>query len=284
MLHRFEDPKFSSYFSVSTDFLQDRPFIDKKNLIHLHWNRSENPMVLRIDGIGHTLNPDQITTTTYFHKVAFTGKNPLTTFSFNREFYCIQDHDHEVSCNGILFFGAQQPPFVTLSAEEKRKYELLLRVFLDECSTRDNIQGEMLLMLLKRLIIKTTRLAKEQLVPKELEESQIDLVRKYHTLVDLHFREKKRVSDYAALLFRSSKTLSNLFAKYGQKTPLEIIHERIVLEGKRLLIYTDKSAKEIAIELGFEDPVSFHRLFRKVTGQTPKEFRDASQRPSATAS
>lgn len=274
MLHRFEDPKLDAYFSISTDYLKDRLFIDKRNLIHLHWNRSDTPIPLKIDGIEYKLNQSQITTTTYFQMVEFPEKgNPLTTFSFNREFYCIKDHDQEVSCNGILFFGAQQSPFITINEREKEKYDLLLHVFLEESQLKDNIQGEMLQMLLKRLIIKTTRLAKDQFIPEYLEESQIDTIRKFNTLVDLCFREKKHVSDYADLLFKSPKTLSNLFAKYNQKTPLEIIHERIVLEGKRLLIYTDKSAKEIAFELGFHDPVSFHRLFKKVSGKTPGEFR-----------
>jgi len=89
----------------------------------------------------------------------------------------------------------------------------------------------------------------------------------------MHFKEKRQVNDYAELLFKSPKTLSNLFAKYNQKTPLQIIHERVVLEAKRLLLYTDKTAKEIAYDLGFEEIASFHKLFKKVTGYTPQKFK-----------
>ncbi|MEM8565569.1 MAG: helix-turn-helix transcriptional regulator, partial [Bacteroidota bacterium] len=128
-------------------------------------------------------------------------------------------------------------------------------------------------MLLKRLIIKTTRLAKSQLITKELNDTQIDVIRKFNVLVDIHYKSKRHVSDYAELLFKSPKTLSNLFAKYGQRTPLQIIHERLVVEAKRLLLYTDKTAKEIAYELGFDEVASFHKMFKKVVSQSPQQFK-----------
>ncbi|MBV6645683.1 MAG: helix-turn-helix domain-containing protein, partial [Cyclobacteriaceae bacterium] len=155
--------------------------------------------------------------------------------------------------------------------------------FIDEFQTRDNIQGEMLQMLLKRLIIKITRLARAQMMTRELDHQQIDIVRKFNTLVDLNYRAKKQVADYAELLFKSPKTLSNLFAKYNQKSPLHIIHERITLEARRLLIYTDKTAKEIAYDLGFDEVASFHKMFKKITGETPQQFKTSHQKASNAA-
>ncbi|MDZ7646570.1 MAG: helix-turn-helix domain-containing protein [Cytophagales bacterium] len=81
-----------------------------------------------------------------------------------------------------------------------------------------------------------------------------------------------KVSDYAALMNKSPKTLSNVFKTLGEKTPLQLIHERIILEAKKLLLYTDKSSKEISFELTFADPVQFSRLFKNETGFTPGDF------------
>ena len=131
----------------------------------------------------------------------------------------------------------------------------------------------MLQMLLKRLIIKCTRLAKEQLITKTLDNQQIDLIRQFNVLVDLNFKTKRTVRDYAELLNRSPKTLSNLFGKYNQKSPLQIIHERIILEARRLLSYTDLSSKEIAYELGFEEVTPFNKMFKKITDSSPSEFK-----------
>lgn len=94
-------------------------------------------------------------------------------------------------------------------------------------------------------------------------EKSFDIIRRYYVLVDNHYKEKKQVQDYAEMLYRSPKTLSNLFAAYGLPSPLRIIHERIEAEAKRLLLYTNKSAKEIGEILGFEDLAAFSRFFRK---------------------
>ena len=133
----------------------------------------------------------------------------------------------------------------------------------------------MLQMLLKRLIIMCTRLAKEQLILKSLDNDQIDIIRKFNVLVDTHFRTKRKVTDYADLLFKSPKTLSNLFAKYNQKSPQQIILERLVLEAKRLMQFTDKQNQEIAFELGFNDSAHFSSFFKKMTGVTPTVYRES---------
>jgi len=199
---------------------------------------------------------------------------PLTAFIFNREFYCLADHDSEVSCNGILFYGTQDTPVITIPNEQVLKFNSLLEVFVDEFNTPDKIQGDMLQMLLKRLMIICTRLAKEQLILKKIDNSQIDTLRRFNFLVDIHFKTKRQVSDYADLLNKSPKTLSNLFSLYSQKTPQQIIHERVALEAKRLLHFSEKNAKEIAFELGFEAPTHFSKFFKKIVGFSPSEYRE----------
>nr|WP_026207313.1 helix-turn-helix domain-containing protein [Butyricimonas synergistica] len=69
------------------------------------------------------------------------------------------------------------------------------------------------------------------------------------------------------MLFRTPKTLSNLFSEYGFPSPLQVIHGRVEAETKRLLLYTSKSAKEIGSILGFEDIAAFSRFFKKMTGK-----------------
>ncbi|MEO1052943.1 MAG: helix-turn-helix domain-containing protein [Bacteroidota bacterium] len=275
MFKEFKDHSLGGVFRISDE--NERSFnheVEALNLMQIVWNKNEEPIQLQVDGVEITLKKDQLTTLTYLKKVEIPRfSEPIFTFSFNRAFYCIHDHDNEVSCNGIIFFGAQDIPIISLSEEEKRKFNTLFEVFLDEFTTQDNVQGEMLEMLLKRLIIKTTRLAKDQNMTRELDNSQVDIIRKFNTLVDFNYKEKKLVSDYADMLYRSPKTLSNLFAKYNQKTPLAIIHERIILEAKRLLLFTDFTAKEIAYELGFEEVASFHKIFKKITQTTPNQFK-----------
>jgi len=179
-----------------------------------------------------------------------------------------------VSCAGFLFFGSYGNLFIKLNESNQEKLGALKKVFLEEFETPDITQTEMLKMLLKRLIIIATRLAKVQYVKEQpVESDNFDIVRKYNLLVDRNFKKHHQVGFYANELGKSPKTLSNLFARYHNKLPLQIIHDRIISEAKRLLYYTDKSAKEIAYELGFKDAEHFSRFFKNMTRQNISEYK-----------
>jgi len=198
----------------------------------------------------------------------------VIAWQYNRDFYCIVDHDKEVSCVGFLFYGFSGMMFIHLPEQEQRKINQLFRVFIDEFQTEDAIQKDMLQMLLKRLIIILTRLAKKQYIrDPNLPDHKLDIIRHYNLLVESHYKEQHQVSFYADKLHKSPKTLANLFALYNSKSPLAVIQDRLIMEAKRLLIYTDKSAKEIAYDLGFEDAAYFSNFFKKHTGHPPMDFR-----------
>ena len=243
-------------------------------LFHILWNRSKETAHITVEAIPVSLEPNQLFPLTYLQKTEFV-KNPsaLYIFSFNREFYCIKDHDHEVSCNGLLFFGTKDIPILTLDSENQKRLDLLFKVFEEEFDEKDSIQGEMLQMLLKRLIILCTRMARGQLEAKSIGKDQVDIIRAYYVLVDKHFKEKKTVAEYAELLFKAPKTLSNLFKKFNDKSPLHVIHERILLEARRLLTLTDKTVKEISFDLGFNDDAAFTKFFKKLEGRSPINYR-----------
>jgi AraC-like DNA-binding protein len=164
--------------------------------------------------------------------------------------------------------------FLSLDAEQERKIRSLYDVFKDEFEQADNVQGEMLRMLLVRLIITITRIGKLQYASETTaEDSRFDLYRKFNLMVEANYKLKHEVQFYASALNKSPKTLSNVFAIHARKTPSQIIYERITLEAKRLLLYTNKSIKEIYLELGFDDASHFGRFFKRATGQTPSDFK-----------
>lgn len=197
-------------------------------------------------------------------------------FQYNRDFYCLIDHDHEISCVGLLYYGSSQTPIIDLDPRHQRKIELLWEVFLDEFDTKDTIQEEMLRMLLKRLIIICTRLYKDQSETK-YKEDELDVIRQFHVMVEKHYKIKQKVSDYAEMLNKSPKTLSNLFSKNNEKSPLRQIHERIALEAKRMLHFTDMSIKEIGWELGFEEEAHFSRFFKRLSGKSASKYRSTGK-------
>lgn len=246
--------------------------LKSKNLYKILWCKS-NPVTITIDGYKINLKPNQIAFCTPLNVISLPQKEGLLAIVFNREFYCIQEHDAEVSCNGLLFFGSSQVPVIDLSISNQKSFESMFFIFQEEFETKDKIQGEMLRVMLKRLLIKSSRLIKEKLPSPQLPNTQLDLIRKYHILVEQNFKTKHKVADYANLLFKSPKTLSNLFKKIGDKSPLKIINERIILEAKRLLLHSDKNAEEIAYELGYTEPAHFSKFFKTQVGVPPSNFK-----------
>ena len=239
------------------------------------WAR-KTPIHVMVDGVPLTIKAHQILSLTAIQYFQFIEGSDAIVYQFNREFYCIKDHDKEVGCVGLLFFGNEHIPVITLNEDEQRKFSVLHEVFLDELETTDTIQAEMLRMLMARFIIKTTRLLKNETGHKPTLKGTNDTIRHFNLLVESHYKEEHSVSFYADQLNKSPKTLSNSFAKYG-KSPLQIIHDRIVLETKRQLLYSDKSSKEIAYDIGFDDASHLSRLFKKQTSITPSEFKKTSQ-------
>jgi AraC-like DNA-binding protein len=178
-----------------------------------------------------------------------------------------------VSCKGLLFYGANQLPYFQIPEEEMEKFETFWRMFQIEMQSKDDLQLEMLQMMLKRFIILCTRIYKSQMNFTRLEFKEVDLVREFQFLVEQHFKIKHSVQEYADLLNKSIKTLANTFSKVSDKSPLQIIHERKLVEAKRMLRYTDMSIKEIAYELGFEDIQTFSRFFKKMEKLSPTDFK-----------
>nr|WP_246164293.1 helix-turn-helix domain-containing protein [Xanthovirga aplysinae] len=75
-------------------------------------------------------------------------------------------------------------------------------------------------------------------------------------------------------MFITTKRLNKATSSVLGKSPKEIVGNRIILEAKRLLAYTNESIKEIGFHLGFEEPTNFIKYFRKHCNVTPFEFRE----------
>jgi len=199
------------------------------------------------------------------------------TLLFNGNFYCIYGNDHEVSCSGFLFNGSSNVIRFILDEEEQKILNEIVEALKREFTVSDSLQEEMLRIQLKRFIIQATRIARRRLNITQEKEYTFEVIRQFYILVDTHFREKKQVQDYADLLHKSPKTLSNIFSTCKLPSPLRVIHERVEAEAKRLLLYSTKSSKEIADLLGFEDQSSFSRFFKNMTGQSTVQFRNEAE-------
>ena len=227
---------------------------------------------LVVDGEFVSIEKESIVFLTDFHKVNAAKLWDNTLIKFNQSFYCIVNHDDEVGCKGLLFFGANHLPIITIEPEDKDNFELMMQVFIMELKNKEELQGEMLQMLLKRFIILCTRLYKKQTDYLAIGKDD-HLIRDFCYLVECHFKKEHQVSFYADLLSKSTKTISKEFQKNYHRSPLQVIHDRLILEIKRQISFSNQSLKEIAFNNGFNDAQSFSRFFKTRVGMSPLQYR-----------
>jgi len=210
----------------------------------------------------------------YFRIQGVGGKKGYLIY-YNRDFYCVQIHDAEVACDGLLFNNLSNMPMTRLKADDMVRVDNIFGALREELNEEQGQQEEMLRIYLKQLIIFATRLWKvQELGERERSlENDTNFFRQFSLLVETHYKEKHAVSDYAEILGLAPKTLTHKLRRMNLSHPNEVIKDRIILEAKRLLIHTSMSAKQIAYHLGYEDPGYFNRLFTSKVGENTSDFR-----------
>lgn len=95
------------------------------------------------------------------------------------------------------------------------------------------------------------------------------LLKRFRQLLEKRYESQHLVQYYAKELATSEKKLAVVTRKHLGQTPLQVIHNRILLEAKRLLLFEEISHKEIAYRLGFDSPGNFSQFIKNKTGFTP---------------
>ncbi len=211
-----------------------------------------------------------------YHK--FDDKGVGTMLYYNRDFYCVEIHDKEVACDGILFHNVYEIPVIWMTQEVSGELQILIESIKAELENEDSSMEEMLRIFLKQIIIKATRIwKKEHQVTGDEARQEVEFIRNFSQLVEWHYKRCHTVAEYADLLNISAKALNKRLTRYTTNTPNDIIKERIILEAKRLLVHTQLSVKEIGYKLGYDDTSYFIRLFSKQAEITPQGFRQQYQ-------
>ncbi len=122
------------------------------------------------------------------------------------------------------------------------------------------------------IFIEELRLFQSQSDPKNLTQTQ-SMWARFNAILEEKFKTEHRVSFYALRLNVSTRKLGEIVKYYTGKCVSEVIDERLIVEARRLILISDLSIKEIAFELGFGEHSYFTKVFKKLTGITPTEFK-----------
>jgi AraC family transcriptional regulator, transcriptional activator of pobA len=196
---------------------------------------------------------------------------------FHPDFFCIHKHDKAVSCNGVLFNNVYNPPFVHVNDAEERTFEMILAQIVVEMQNLELAQYELLVSYLKIFLITAARLKiaqNDQATIDFSDNKEPFILQELKDNIEEHFKTKHSASDYSDLLNIAPKSLAKITKTHFNKTLTDLIAERIVIEAKRELYLTNKSVKEIAYSLGYDDEHYFSRFFKKNVDISPQLYRE----------
>lgn len=274
------NPADGSLGLTMKDFTNDAGFseVQKIGLFSIIWILEGNG-TLKADFTAYDLVPGSMLFFAPFQPFQIKG-NDLKGIAlhFHHDFFCIIKHHREVACDGILFNNINQSPLVNIPDHERPMFLQILDQIKQEVQVAGLAQHDLIISYLKILLINVTRIKMSQAsVQKPFSEKSTEsvLLHSFKTYIDQHFREKHSAGDYAELLNTSVKNLGRVVKDVYQKTPTDMITERIIVEAKRELYLTEKPIKEIAYDLGFKDEYHFSRYFKNIIQSSPQTYRNS---------
>lgn len=175
----------------------------------------------------------------------------------------------------LLEQGLARPPQLATPAPFYARAAALLQLLADcQAGVADAYTGRTLHTLLTALL----SLVAGQLAPDPTglwppETRGRLLARAFEDLLRQHYAQWKQPAQYAAALAITGAHLNDTVKEQTGLSVSAHIQQRAVLEAKRLLYTTARSVQEIGYTLGYDEPVYFGKLFKKLTGLTPQQFR-----------
>ena len=109
-------------------------------------------------------------------------------------------------------------------------------------------------------------------------------VQRFARLIELHYREGMPIGAYASRLGVNQAKLHETCTRVAGRTPLAMVHERLLEEARLRLLQTDLSVEQVGYSLGFRDAAYFNRFFKRLAGVSPGGFRRAAAKRRSPAS
>ncbi|OAQ43487.1 hypothetical protein A5893_17260 [Pedobacter psychrophilus] len=154
--------------------------------------------------------------------------------------------------------------------ERKELFTTLFEEIKTELEGKRQKSNELVFGFIKILL---THIWREERDTKKKKTQSGSVFANFLQLIEDNFIKIKSVQEYAKMLSITTKQLNRICKEISTQTALSAIHERINLEAKRKLFYSENQIKDICYDLGFEDASHFNNFFKKMNSKTPTEFR-----------
>ncbi|MCB0794541.1 MAG: helix-turn-helix domain-containing protein [Flavobacteriales bacterium] len=173
----------------------------------------------------------------------------------------------------FLFSNTHRGPSLGLDAARHDELMRLAQGLAHELQQGDGPLDGIARSLLSVILLKVAHWASSSQPSNDLPVVDQDPVVRFLALLEERFLTARKVQDYAGELNLSADHLNELVKRRTGRTTSACIHERLLLEAKRLLLHADLSVKEVGYALQFADPAYFNRWFKKMQGSAPATYR-----------
>ncbi|HEY9247485.1 MAG TPA: AraC family transcriptional regulator, partial [Rariglobus sp.] len=181
---------------------------------------------------------------------------------FTDEFLCAES-DRPSVLGRFAYLHESDSPLLTLSGAEQAEMTALFNCLLKEAAQNEPGRDDVVRAYIMIVLAKARRWLTTKAGGAPDARAAKTLTLRFRHALEEHFPRLLKVSDYAALLHTSRTQLNQDLRLHTGQTASEHIHDRILLEAKRLLLYSNATVSEIAYELSFQDPSYFCRFFRQ---------------------
>ena len=200
---------------------------------------------------------------------------------FNEDFIRYNRKNHVPLTDYRLFNNPEFKSLIKVFPEKRDKLKKITEFIFDEFLNTDDYSEDIVLNLLHLFLLESRRIFDQQNdleVPEEPDSTPDVTIIRFKQLIEENYTIRKNVSPYAEMLNMNASCLNELTKRITGITAGELIRNRVIDETKKLLYSSNLSGKEIAFQLGFDDPAYFSRFFKKYTGTTLKAFREISRK------
>jgi AraC family transcriptional regulator, transcriptional activator of pobA len=178
-----------------------------------------------------------------------------------------------------LFGPLGERQTLAMQSSDLQELMLVLNLIEAEWSGGGGFQRDAVLRhLLSVLIVRLERIYQQGLGADRHDRGEYNLYQQFASLLESDFTRYHDVRYYAAALQIAPVKLSRILGRIAGRSTKHLIDERVVLEAKRYLQYTDLSIKEIAVALGYHDLFHLSKTFKRITGMAPQAFREGRQK------
>lgn len=217
------------------------------------------------------LSPGQI------HSFDYRTRHKGISVKLCTDFLKYENADEDIFIKYNMFNAFDTAPYFVIkeSSVVDHLHGIIERMRLEQESVDDFGHMDILRALVKIFLVNVQRHGvRPDSLPLHTTRASHRLFLLFRKMLEQEFDRIHTVKDYAERLNVSSKTLTNCVTECSRKSPLAFINDRVILEAKRLLRFTNLMVKEIAYRIGYDDPSYFVKFFKRQTGYLPSDFRD----------